>query len=43
MGELKEIEFGNHDVVYFGEVIQDGLFDMLDAGGLECASATAWP
>ncbi|WP_135301970.1 acetyl-CoA hydrolase/transferase C-terminal domain-containing protein [Haloarcula amylovorans] len=41
MGELKELDFGDRDVVYFGELIQDGLFDMLDAGRLECASATS--
>lgn len=32
MGELKEFDFGGRNVVYFGELIQDGLFDMLDAG-----------
>ncbi|MFC4360338.1 acetyl-CoA hydrolase/transferase C-terminal domain-containing protein [Halobium salinum] len=41
MGELKELDFGGRDVVYFGELIQDGLLDMLDAGRLECASATS--
>ncbi|UHQ98526.1 acetyl-CoA hydrolase (plasmid) [Natrinema zhouii] len=41
MGELRSLEFGDRDVAYFGELIQDGLFDMLDAGELECASATA--
>ena len=41
MGELKELDFGGRDVTYFGELIQDGLFDMLDAGRLECASATS--
>ncbi|MFC7157216.1 acetyl-CoA hydrolase/transferase C-terminal domain-containing protein [Halomarina halobia] len=41
MGELKDLDFGGRDVVYFGELIQDGLFDMLDAGRLECASATS--
>lgn len=41
MGELKELDFGDRKVVYFGELIQDGLFDMLDAGRLECASATS--
>jgi hypothetical protein len=25
-------------VVYFGDLIQDGSFDMFDAGGLEAAS-----
>ena len=41
MGELKELDFGDRDVVYFGELIQDGLFDMLDADRLKCASATS--
>ena len=41
IGELKTLDFGGRDVVYFGELIQDGLFDMLDAGRLECASATS--
>ncbi|MGB9965560.1 acetyl-CoA hydrolase/transferase C-terminal domain-containing protein [Halobacterium sp. CBA1126] len=41
MGELKELDFGGRDVVYFGELIQDGLLDMLDDGQLECASATS--
>jgi len=41
MGELKELDFGGRDVVYFGELIQDGLFDMLDEGRLESASATS--
>jgi succinyl-CoA:acetate CoA-transferase len=41
MSELTVHGYGGRDVVYFGEVIQDGLLDMLDSGGLECASATA--
>jgi len=41
MGELQELDFGDRDVIYFGELVQDGLFDMLDAGRLECASATS--
>jgi len=41
MGELQELDFGDRDVVYFGELIQDGLLDMLDDGQLECASATS--
>jgi len=40
MGELVELEFDDREVIYFGEVIQDGLLDMLDAGALRCASAT---
>lgn len=41
MGELKQPEFGDRDVIYLGELIQDGLFDMLDAGRLESGSATS--
>ena len=41
MGELQALDFGDREVVYFGELIQDGLFDMLDAGGLAAASATS--
>ncbi|MFW6317698.1 MAG: acetyl-CoA hydrolase/transferase C-terminal domain-containing protein [Halorubrum sp.] len=41
MGELRALDFGDREVFYFGELIQDGLFDMLDAGGLEAASATS--
>lgn len=40
MGELIEMEFNGRDVIYFGEVIQDGLLDMLDEGSLKSASAT---
>ena len=38
---LSAVEFGDREVVYFGEVIQDGLLDMLDAGALAGASATS--
>ena len=41
MGELTELSFGGRDVVYFGEVIQDGLLDMLDSGRMTSASATS--
>ena len=41
MGELKQLDFGDRDVFYFGELIQDGLLDMLDTGELESASATS--
>jgi succinyl-CoA:acetate CoA-transferase len=41
MGELKDLDFGDRDVVYFGELVQDGLLDMLEAGRLEAASATS--
>lgn len=40
MGELADVSFGDRDVAYYGEVIQDGLLDLLDAGMLTAASAT---
>jgi acyl-CoA hydrolase len=41
MSELAALDFGGREVGYFGEVIQDGLLDMLDAGRLASASATS--
>jgi succinyl-CoA:acetate CoA-transferase len=41
MGALTEVEFGDREVIYFGEVFQDGLLDMLDSGQLAGASATS--
>ncbi|WP_336365165.1 acetyl-CoA hydrolase/transferase C-terminal domain-containing protein [Halalkalicoccus salilacus] len=41
MGTLTEIEFGDRTVIYFGEVFQDGLLNMLDSGRLAGASATS--
>lgn len=41
MGELAEFDPDGRDVIYFGEVIQDGLLEMLDTGHIESASATA--
>lgn len=41
MGALGEADIGGRDLVYFGEVIQDGLLDLLDEGVLESASATS--
>lgn len=41
MGALSEAEFGPRDLVYYGEVIQDGLLDLLDTGQLQSASATS--
>jgi succinyl-CoA:acetate CoA-transferase len=41
MGELSTIDFGNRNVNYYGELIQDGLIDMLDEGVVKSASATA--
>ena len=41
MSALGEADVGDRDLVYFGEVIQDGLLDLLDEGRLESASATS--
>jgi succinyl-CoA:acetate CoA-transferase len=41
MGELSTIDFGDREVTYYGELVQDGLIDMLDEGELTSASATA--
>ena len=41
MGALADVDFGDRDVAYVGEVVQDGLLDMLDAGDLRGASATS--
>lgn len=41
MSAISEADFGNRDIVYYGEVIQDGLLDLLDAGKLRSASATS--
>ena len=38
---LTDVPFGDRDVVYFGEVFQDGLLDLIDEGLLESASATS--
>ena len=38
---LTEVSFGDREVVYFGEVFQDGLLDLIDRGLLESASATS--
>ncbi len=40
MGAFRDVDLGR-PVAYFGEVIQDGLLDMLDAGALTAASATS--
>jgi succinyl-CoA:acetate CoA-transferase len=40
MGELADVDFGDREVAYYGEVIQDGLLDLLDSGMLSAASAT---
>ena len=41
MGELSTIDFGDREVTYYGELVQDGLIDMLDADELTAASSTA--
>lgn len=41
MGAFDAVNFEGREVRYFGEVIQDGLLDLLDAGKLEVASATS--
>lgn len=41
MSAFKSVDFGDRDVVYYGEVIQDGLLDMIDSGKLESASAAS--
>lgn len=38
---LSTVEFDCCDLVYFGEVVQDGLLNMIDAGQLDGASATS--
>jgi succinyl-CoA:acetate CoA-transferase len=41
MGALGEADFGDRSLVYFGEVIQDGLLDLIEADELVAASATS--
>lgn len=41
MGALGDADIGDRDLIYFGEVIQDGLLDLIDDGDLAAASATA--
>ncbi|SDR28034.1 acetyl-CoA hydrolase/transferase C-terminal domain-containing protein [Natronobacterium texcoconense] len=41
MGELTELSSSDRDLVYYGEVVQDGLLDMLDDDLLSSASATS--
>lgn len=41
MGALGEADLGDRDLVYYGEVLQDGLLDLLDDGALRSASATS--
>ena len=41
MGALGEADFRDRRLLYYGEVIQDGLLDLLDEGRLDAASATS--
>lgn len=41
MGTLSDLDVGDREVIYFGEVFQDGLIDMLESGTLAGASATS--
>lgn len=41
MSAVTELDVGDREVIYFGEVIQDGLLDMLDGEQLRGASATS--
>lgn len=41
MSKLGDIDIGNRDLAYFGEVIQDGLLDMLESGVVKSASAAS--
>ncbi|MFB6108070.1 MAG: acetyl-CoA hydrolase/transferase C-terminal domain-containing protein [Haloplanus sp.] len=38
---LRKLDFGEREVAYFGEVIQDSVLDLLDDGVLRCASGTS--
>jgi len=38
---LNELDLGDRSVNYFGEVIMDGLLDLLDAGAMDVASGTS--
>jgi len=41
MNTLDDFNFGDRDLMYFGEVIQDGLLDMIEDGNMESASAAS--
>lgn len=41
MSAFGEVDFGDRDLIYYGEVIQDGLLDLIDSGKLSTASATS--
>ncbi|WP_255151153.1 acetyl-CoA hydrolase/transferase C-terminal domain-containing protein [Halorarius halobius] len=38
---IEDVAFGDREVAYVGEVIQDSVLDAVDAGGLTAASATS--
>lgn len=41
MSAFESVDFGGAEIVYYGEVIQDGLLDLIDSGRVEVASATS--
>lgn len=41
MGGFEDLDVGDRELIYFGEVIQDGILDMLDMGKLHSASAAS--
>ncbi len=41
LAAVESVDFGDRQVAYFGEVIQDGLLDLLDDGAVESASGTS--
>ncbi|MFC6993426.1 acetyl-CoA hydrolase/transferase C-terminal domain-containing protein [Haladaptatus sp. GCM10025707] len=41
MASFEAFDFGDRAVAYYGEVIQDGLLDLIDAGTLDSASAAS--
>lgn len=41
MGAIGSVDVGDREIVYFGEVIQDGLLDLIDTDTLQTASAAS--
>ncbi|MFP9061670.1 acetyl-CoA hydrolase/transferase C-terminal domain-containing protein [Natrialbaceae archaeon A-chndr2] len=41
MNAFGDIDFDDRNLIYYGEVIQDGLLDLIDSGKLASASATS--
>jgi len=41
LAAVEAVDFGDRRVAYFGEVIQDGLLDLLDDGAVKSASGTS--